>query len=61
MADYNYTAVDRAGKQVSGAVSGKDEREAGIKVRALGYYPVKVTDARQGGGRNVVAISGGQR
>lgn len=61
MADYRYTALDRAGKQVTGTLSGRDEAEAAVKVRSLGYFPVEVkgSNGSNGAGRAVVAISGG--
>ncbi len=61
MADYSYTALDRAGKQVTGTLSGRDEGEAAGKVRSLGYFPVEVkgTDGTRASGRAVVSISGG--
>lgn len=61
MADYRYTALDRAGKQVTGTLQGRDEADAAVKVRSLGYFPVEVKSAggSNGSGRAVVAISGG--
>jgi len=61
MPDFKYIALDRAGKQVTGTLDGRDRQEAAVKVRALGYFPVEVTAANGAGGngRRVVAISGG--
>jgi hypothetical protein len=60
MADYRYTALDRAGKQVTGTLSGRDDVDAAGKVRSLGYFPVevKVASGGGGGGRAVIGISG---
>jgi type II secretion system protein F len=61
MPDFRYTALDRAGKQVTGTLQGRDERDAAVKVRALGYYPVEVAGSNgRGNGRQVAAISGGK-
>jgi type II secretion system protein F len=62
MPDYKYTALDRAGKQVTGTLTGRDERDAAVKVRAMGYYPVQVSGSNGSGNgvaRQTVAISGG--
>ena len=61
MPEFQYTALDRAGKQVTGTLSGRDEKDAAVKVRSLGYFPVKVTDTVNGNGlaRQVVNMSGG--
>lgn len=63
MADYSYVALDRAGKQVTGTLSGRDKTEAAGKVRELGYFPVEVKSAGSNGNgvaRQVVNISGGR-
>src|SRR2546425_1435675 len=62
MADFKYTALDRAGKQVTGTLPGRDVGDAAVKVRALGYYPVEVVSAggssSGGAARQVIGISG---
>src|SRR5688572_32786335 len=63
MPDFKYTALDRAGKEVSGTLPGRDVSDAAGKVRALGYYPVDVTPSNGAGvlsGRRVAAITGGR-
>jgi len=62
MADYIYTALDRAGKQVTGTLTGRDEVDAAGKVRSLGYFPVDVksTGGSRGAARAVIGISGGK-
>ncbi len=61
MPEFAYTAVDRAGKQVTGNLSGKDATDAAGKVRSMGFFPVNISDMRSGGaGRQVVSISGGK-
>lgn len=63
MPDFRYVALDRAGKQVSGTLAGRDVSDAAVKVRALGYYPVEITVANGGGGslaRQVASITGGR-
>lgn len=71
MPDYKYTALDRAGKQVTGTVNGRDTKDAVVKVRSLGYFPInvgggpgggtavkeKLTGSGAGNGRAVVGIS----
>src|SRR5258708_26214658 len=62
MPDFTYTALDRAGKQITGTLSGGDKSDAAAKVRALGYFPVNVSSSNGNGNgvaRNVVPISGG--
>src|SRR5689334_3174935 len=62
MPDFTYTALDRAGKQITGTLTGGDKSDAAAKVRALGYFPVSVASSNGHGGkaaRNVVPISGG--
>src|SRR5438105_4366477 len=63
MADYKYTALDRAGKSVTGTLNGRDTGEIAVKLRAMGYYPVEVSTSNGGGrvrpAREVAAISGG--
>jgi type II secretion system protein F len=62
MPDFKYTALDRSGKQVTGTLTGRDQRDAAVKVRAMGYYPVDVSGANGSGNgvaRQVVGISGG--
>jgi type II secretion system protein F len=63
MADFKYTALDRAGKQVTGTLTGGDKADAAAKVRQLGYFPVEVVSSNgsgNGAGRHVVAITGGR-
>jgi type II secretion system protein F len=62
MPDFRYTALDRAGKQVTGTLTGRDKNDAAGKVRALGYYPVEVSASNGNGSglaRSVVGITGG--
>jgi type II secretion system protein F len=60
MADFRYVALDRSGKQVTGTLQGRDEGDAAVKVRSLGYFPVEVkTTSSNGSGRGVIGISGG--
>jgi type II secretion system protein F len=62
MPDFKYTALDRAGKQVTGTLTGGDKSDAAAKVRALGYFPVELSSSNGSGngvGRQVVGISGG--
>src|SRR5438552_4054710 len=49
MADFRYTAVDRAGKQVAGTLTGRDVQDIAGKVRSLGYFPVEIASANGGG------------
>lgn len=63
MADFKYTALDRAGKQVTGVLAGRDVTEVAGKVRGLGYFPVEVVSSNGVGGgiaRQVVGITGGK-
>src|SRR5262249_20705884 len=64
MPDYRYTALDRAGKEVSCTLVGRDTMDAAGKVRALGYYPVNVLPAGNGMAagiaRQVVAVGAGR-
>lgn len=43
MPEYQYIALDRAGKQVTGVVTSRDSTDAASRVRGLGYYPVELT------------------
>jgi len=62
MPDFRYVALDRAGKEVTGTLTGRDVNDAAVKVRALGYYPVEVAVSNGSGGlaRQVAAITGGR-
>ncbi len=48
MAEFQYVALDRSGRQVTGVVTCRDQNDAAARVRGLGYYPV---DVSQVGGR----------
>src|SRR5258706_3289309 len=59
MAEFKYTALDRAGKQVTGNLVGRDVGDAAVKVRALGYFPVDISTSNGGSAtaRKVMGIS----
>src|SRR3989442_1668432 len=61
MPEFKYTALDRAGKSVTGTLAGRDVSEVAAKVRGMGYFPVDVgTSNGKGLARSVVEISGGK-
>ncbi|MBM3493695.1 MAG: hypothetical protein FJX72_05140, partial [Armatimonadetes bacterium] len=43
MAEYQYVALDRSGRQVTGIVTCRDQNDAASRVRGLGYYPVDLS------------------
>ena len=43
MPEFQYVALDRAGKQVTGVVTCRDRNDAAARVRGLGYYPVDLS------------------
>ncbi|MCC6728876.1 MAG: type II secretion system F family protein [Chthonomonadales bacterium] len=49
MPDFRYSALDRSGKPISGALDGRDAQDAAARVRALGFYPVSVKEASANG------------
>ena len=42
MPDFRYTALDRAGKEVTGTIAARDTNDVATRVRALGLYLVEV-------------------
>lgn len=52
MPEFQYEALDRAGKPTTGVIVARDNADAAVKVRALGFYPTKVAS---GGGASSVA------
>ncbi len=48
MPEFHYEALDRYGKSTTGMIVARDNSDAAVKVRALGFYPVEV---RNGGGK----------
>ncbi|NLH99795.1 MAG: type II secretion system F family protein [Chthonomonadales bacterium] len=49
MAEFQYVALDRSGRQVTGVITCRDHSDAAARVRGLGYYPVDLTPV---GGRS---------
>ena len=43
MATFSYEAVDGQGNEVRAEIEADDEKDANDKIRALDYYPTKVT------------------
>ena len=57
MAEFKYTARDKAGKQLTGTVDAADRNGAVEKITAQGLYPVKVSGAGEGSSSTPVTIS----
>ena len=57
MPDYRYTALDRAGKEVTGTIVGRDVTDGAARVRALGYYPTDLVAASSGRSAAVAATA----
>jgi len=47
MARFRYTALDRAGKAVSGEIAAEDADEVTRRLRDLGYFPTDIGEAAQ--------------
>jgi type II secretion system protein F len=43
MPEFTYTALDKSKKVTTGTVTARDNSDAAIKVRQLGYYPTQIT------------------
>lgn len=43
MPEFQYVALDRSGKEVTGVVTSRDRNDAAARVRGLGYYPVDLS------------------
>lgn len=52
MPEFEYVALDRSGRQVTGVVTCRDQNDAAARVRSMGYFPVElnVVSARVPGG-----------
>lgn len=51
MPEFSYVALDKAGKSTTGTVTARDNSDAAVKVRALGYFPTQIAvGARNAGG-----------
>ncbi len=48
MPEYQYIALDRSGKQVTGVVTCRDQSDAAARVRGLGYFPVELSPVSAG-------------
>ena len=48
MPDFTYEALDKAGTTTKGTVSARDSQEAAVRVRALGVFPTKIADGKNG-------------
>ena len=47
MARFRYTALDRAGKQISGEIAAENTDEVKRRLRDMGYFPSRVDEAAQ--------------
>ncbi|MDE2126402.1 MAG: type II secretion system F family protein [Armatimonadetes bacterium] len=52
MPQFNYEAIDTAGKSSSGLITARDVTEAAARVRAMGVYPVQIGAGRVEAGSN---------
>lgn len=62
MPDFQYVALDRAGKRVTGTLQGRDSADAAARVRSLGYFPVEIASpngSARPSGRSVAGIGSG--
>lgn len=47
MARFRYTALDRAGKTITGEIAAEEPEEVKRRLREMGYFPSEITEAAQ--------------
>src|ERR1044071_6914192 len=48
MPEFTYEALDKAGTTTKGTISARDSQDAAVRVRALGVFPTKIADGKNG-------------